>query len=305
MTNIISLENWGKSFREERVGVTIGNFDGFHLGHQKLLGDFQAACDKLGVRPLVFTFNPHPELFFNPGKRHLLTSYDRKYELIRESGLRDIVEISFEDVRELSGAEFASKHLSSHPGLELLWVGHDFTFGSDKAAPAESIQGELATKLVTREPFYVGEYCVSSTLIRTLLRGGEVEKAGSLLGRNFSILGKVFHGKKLGRKIGFPTINLNIAYPSCLPAFGVYLVTCDVNGMAKRGVMNVGVNPSVSKGDDVKWEVHLLDFDGDLYGAEVEIHFQRFIRGEKKFESVDELRAQIQRDILSAEGEHA
>lgn len=295
---LISLEQW-LAREDGPSGVTIGNFDGVHAGHRALLGEFRTYCSDNGLRPWVFTFRPHPELYFHPERAHLLTSYERKYQLLAELGF-PVVEIDFGAVRNLTGKEFAAQKLLSKKNLRLLWVGHDFKFGSDKQDPEKCLEG--STVLCKRsKPFNIGPDTVSSTLIRKLLAMGNVKKANKLLCSNFSVQGLVERGKQLGRQLGFPTINARIDYPCCQPAFGVYSAFCLAEGERRKAVVNVGRNPTVDKGEKVKWEAHLLNYQGDLYGKEVEISFVDLIRRERKFASLKQLTEQIAEDAKAAE----
>ena len=297
---ICSLKDWKNTFKYDSIGVTIGNFDGVHRGHQALLLAFKKRCEEMSITPIVFTFNPHPELYFNPNKRYLLTSYKKKYEILNDLGLKNVVEIPFSDIRELNGEGFASQFLLSHDGLKLIWIGHDFSFGCDRADP-RSVFLDKGVELDVFQAEKIDGVTVCSSLVRDELKQGNVAKAALYLGRPFSVFGQVGHGRKLGRQLGFPTMNIEIPYPSCVPAFGVYRVSCVMDGEVLNGVMNVGVNPSVVEGEEIKWEVHLLGYQGDAYHKHVEIRFEEFIRAEKKFDSLEQLKAQIKSDIEEVE----
>lgn len=295
---LISLEQW-LALVDDPAGVTIGNFDGVHAGHRALLEEFKNHCSDNGLKPWVFTFRPHPELYFHSQKAHLLTSYERKYQLLGDLGF-SVVEIDFGKVRNLTGKEFAAQNLLSKKNLGLLWVGHDFRFGSDKQDPEKCLEGS-SVLFKRSKPFIVGSDIVSSTLIRRLLALGKVREANKLLCSNFSVHGRVEKGKQLGRRLGFPTINACIDYPCCQPAFGVYSAYCFVEGERRKAVVNVGRNPTVDKGEKVKWEAHLLNYQGDLYGMKVEISFVDLIREERKFASLEQLTEQIAEDTKAAE----
>lgn len=292
---LLSLENWQTTLSQRKIGATLGNFDGLHLGHQALLEDFLKECDNQSLIPVVFTFRPHPELFFNPNRRHLLCSYKAKYELLESLGFGYIVEVDFSTVREMTGQEFAQKKLFCFEGLKLLWLGHDFTFGCDKADPAKIQHSDL--KIQKYPAFRESNETISSSLIREKLTAGELSTANKFLSRPFEVRGVIGHGKKLGRQIGYPTINVEVSKNIYAPAFGVYAVHCYIDGKKYFGAMNVGVNPSVDSGNEIKWEAHLLDFDGDLYHKEILVRFIEFIRAEKRFNSVEELKEQIKTDV--------
>lgn len=296
----ITLSDW-ENASVSKAGVTIGNFDGVHLGHRGLLGEFKQACLENGLTPHVFTFNPHPAVYFHPGKPHLLTSYRQKRELLRAMGFENIVEIDFGAVRNMTGGEFARRYLAGAKDVRLLWTGHDFTFGRDKA-PAQTCARQIPRlEIQSSKPFKIDGRVVSSSLVRKLLSEGRTELANKRLGRPFSVEGTVVRGKRMGRQIGFPTINLQMDYPCCAPRYGVYAVICEIEGEKRKGMINVGVNPTVDSEDALKWEAHLFDFDRDVYGANARIELIHFLRPEKKFGSLEELAGQIKADARAAE----
>lgn len=280
--------------------MTIGNFDGVHLGHQQLLTRFKQRCAAKDLVPAVFTFRPHPELYFNPQKNHLLTRYERKLKIIQGLGLENLVEVAFdENIRKLTGEDFAKEWLFARQGLKMLWAGHDFTFGRDKEDPAAVLARQKRdVEFKKIQAFKLDGEVVSSSLIRNALLEGSIEKANRLLGRRYSLLANVVHGKKLGRELGFPTLNLDLDYPALIPGEGVYAISCLLDGKSFQGAMNVGKNPSTDQSGGIKLEAHLFDFNEKAYGKDVEIFFESFIRDEKKFESLEQLKAQIASDVL-------
>lgn len=300
MLKVHSLENWRKTIGGAPFAVTFGNFDGVHIGHQKMLKDFIAYSKSVGATPVVFTFSPHPEVYFHPERKHLITSEGDKLSALSEVGVENLVLIDFKKIQCLTGLEFARKYIFAEAAIRLFWVGYDFTLGKDHADPLKCFSAELGEdgELKASSPFVADGVTVSSSEIRKSLSKPDLERVTRFLGRPFKVSGIVGHGKKLGRQIGFPTINLDVSYPAYVPAFGVYRVECVVAGQRFDGVMNVGVNPSVGSDISIKWEVHLLGFEGDLYHKEVSVHFMEFVRGEKKFASLDELKTQIAKDII-------
>lgn len=291
---VLSLDQW-QEIQMAPFGVTIGNFDGLHLGHQDLIKDFLSRCKQKGLEPVAFTFVPHPELYFSPEKDHLLTSYKRKRELLFNIGVTTVVEVDFGEVRNLEGEEFAKKYLLSRKQLGLLWIGHDFTFGKNKVGPsADEFSG---IELAKSAPFKKSGGIVSSSRIRALVRLGDMEGAKELLGRPFCVEGEVRHGKKLGRKIGFPTANIFPGKNIITPRLGVYIAETLIDDSWRPALLNVGRNPSVEAGQDIKWEAHVLDFSGDLYGKTLMIRLNKFQRAEKKFKDTQELAAQIKTDL--------
>lgn len=292
-----SFDKFKSIIGDKNFGVSIGNFDGVHLGHQNLLKKFIEECRKKSLTSVVYTFTPHPALYFDPAKNHLITSYAKKVALIKELGVEHVVELEFnKNLQNMTAREFAQSNLLCFKGLKLLWVGHDFTFGKDKKDPKwiEALKQDI--QFERHSAFQVNHETVSSSLIRNYLMEGNIVLANKLLGREFSILGEVIKGKQLGRELGFPTLNIMPVYPFLIPALGVYKVRCKVDSEIYLGLMNLGRNPTVDSDGKIKIEVHLLDFDQNVYGKEVEVIVDDYIREERKFDKIDELKLQIKQD---------
>tara|TARA_Y100001936_G_scaffold252650_1_gene313307 strand:+ start:10473 stop:11375 length:903 start_codon:yes stop_codon:yes gene_type:complete len=292
-----SFEEFKSIIGDNKFGVSIGNFDGVHLGHQNLLGEFLAECGKKSLASVVYTFTPHPALYFDPAKNHLITSYKKKVALIKELGVDYVVELEFnKDLQNMTAKEFSQSNLLCFKSLKLLWVGHDFTFGKDKKDPKWIEELKQDVQFKRHSAFQVNHETVSSSLIRNYLMEGSIALANTLLGREFSIVGEVVKGKQLGRELGFPTLNIMPEYPFLIPALGVYKVRCKIDSEIYLGLMNLGRNPSVDSDGKIKIEVHLLDFARDVYGEEVEVIVDDYIREERKFDNIEELKLQIKRD---------
>ncbi|MBC77370.1 MAG: hypothetical protein CME64_15300 [Halobacteriovoraceae bacterium] len=294
---MISFKDFEPAIGDKEFGVSIGNFDGVHLGHQNLLKGFLSECKNRSIASVVFTFTPHPALYFDPAKHHLLTSYRKKCQMIKELGVDFVVELAFDKkLQEMTGKEFSEKMLLSYKNLKLLWVGHDFKFGKDKEDPMWIGELDRDLKFQRFPAFQCEKETVSSSLIRNYLMEGNVVAANRFLGRSFSIEGMVVEGKKLGRKLGFPTMNVNPNYPFLIPALGVYKVRCILKGKTYEGLMNLGRNPSIDFDDRIKIEVHLLKFSEDVYGEYVEVLVDDYVREERKFDDLEDLKAQITLD---------
>lgn len=285
------------------TAICIGNFDGLHRGHRKLLDEFIRRARSLNLKPILITFRPHPYLYFYPDQRYLLSDYSKKIELIRS--VYPQVEINItefnKDLQTMNAKEYVKNILlEKHPAL--VCVGYDLQLGSDKVFARDVIPEVLNDcEVLEIQPVKEGDEIISSSLIRKFLKEGEVSKVQSFLMRDFSIIGKVGTGKKLGRTIGFPTLNIEIDKNIVSPRFGVYAVEIVLNNEKFFGIMNIGKNPTVSDNNNLKVEVHVLDFNRDVYGEIVEVRFKKFIRDEKKFNGIDVLKEQITKDVKVVE----
>lgn len=285
--------------------LTIGNFDGVHVGHKRLLGQTAEIARRNAGTSIAMTFWPHPAVFFAPHRRlQYLTEPSVKCALMEEAGIDVTLIVSFNrDFARIEPEGFVRDILVGTLRAREIVVGFNFRFGKDKAGDARFLEEE-ASRLGCRThvigPFYIGAEVISSSRIRSLLREGEVEKAARLLGREYGVQGEVVHGGHRGAGLGFPTANVRPGN-LILPARGVYVARIVVEGEVHPGVVNVGVNPTFG-GDALSVEAHLFDFNRDLYGARIEVRFCRRLRDERKFSSVEELVDQIRRDVEAARG---
>jgi riboflavin kinase/FMN adenylyltransferase len=284
--------------------VTLGNFDGVHLGHQKIFNRAKEEAARLGGEAVVITFEPHPLKVLAP--RHcppLLTPFRKKMILIEESGMDVVLCIEFTPAfSKTSPLDFVKNVLVDKVGARKIIVGYNYHFGRAKEGNAEALKSmgklfNVAVEVV--QPLKVGDTVVSSSKVRELIQAGKVEEASKLLGRDYLMVGKVVVGAKRGHALlGFPTANLEIS-DELHPQPGVYAVQVIWNHRSFHGVANVGSNPTFETGSPskVSVEVHILDFDREIYGEEIQVNFRRRIRDEVRFDSVDQLIAQIKKDI--------
>jgi riboflavin kinase/FMN adenylyltransferase len=286
------------------VVLAIGVFDGVHLGHRAVIQRALMDAATLGGTAVVATFDPHPAKILRPEKApHLLTSTPHKLRIIRSLGAQHVLTLPF--TPEFAGTEPAHfvRALAGACSLREICVGHEWAFGKNRAgnlALLDRLGHEFGFDEVGVPAVEVEGEVVSSTAIRAAIEQGNLAKAARLLGREYSILGTVKRGDQLGRKLGFPTANV-AAHNEQFPPNGVYAVDVLLNGGARRGVANIGVRPTIEDASGERaLEVHVLDFSGDLYGTDIEITFRRFIRGERKFPSLDALRTQISTDATDA-----
>ncbi len=282
--------------------LTIGNFDGVHLGHRALLAELKARARDLALPATVLTFEPHPRELFAPQQAPArLASLRDKLELLAECGVDRVHVCRFNHkLAALSAVQFVEQILLGGLGVRHLIIGDDFRFGKGRGGDFALLQQQGQAHGFAVEAMHTvdfGGLRVSSSAVREALALGNIEHAEELLGRAFVIAGRVMDGRKIGRTIGFPTANIQVRRQR-LPLSGVFAVT--VSGVDARplpGAANIGVRPTLAEGLKPVLEVHLLDFDRDIYGKHVDVNFMHKLRAEAKFASLDELQAQISRDV--------
>lgn len=277
--------------------LAIGNFDGLHLGHRALLAKAVDIAKAQGLRPSVMTFEPHPREFFTPQNAPArLSSLREKLEYFKEAGITDVFVLRFNQAfSEITAQDFMHQVLCASLNANTILVGGDFCFGAKRKGTVQ----DLITadfELIDFPEVKVGDVRVSSTLVRNALAGGDFVQAERLLNRPYSISGKVVHGAKRGRQLGYPTANVHMRHER--PAFtGVYAVKLG----GRNGVANLGVRPTIGGIPKLMLEVYIFDFNGDLYDQHVHVQFFHKIRDEIKFDGLDALKAQIARDVDSAQ----
>ncbi|MBD5343211.1 MAG: riboflavin biosynthesis protein RibF [Bacteroides sp.] len=274
--------------------AVIGVFDGVHRGHQFLLEQLKTEAERRDYQPVALTFDRHPLELVNPGAVPArICSLQERLELLRRAEVEPIVLEFTPELRAMSAREFCA--FIRTLGVDLLLMGFNNRIGSDRKRGTELIDEPIEI-IVARE---LPEGGVSSSAVRKSVGQGDMELAAKLLGRPFVIEGKVVTGRQIGRTIGFPTANIQPSEANALmPPIGVYAGEVD----GRPAVINIGRRPTVNNGNDVTIEVHILDFQGDLYGRHLRVEFLRRLRPEMKFSGFDELKAQIQKDIDNARG---
>jgi len=281
--------------------VTLGNFDGLHIGHQVLIRNVVERAREIGGTSIVFTFHPHPLKVLSPKTcPPLISSYEEKIALFEEMGLDMLLMIPFtREIAEMDAWDFAEKVLSRTLNASEVFVGFNYRFGRNREGSVTRLR-EFGEKLGFRvrevREVTVDDEVVSSTKIRDLLKAGNVEHAARLLGRPYAITGRVVQGDRRGRTLGFPTANVDPIH-EIMPYPGVYAVRVFVDGRQYNGVANAGFRPTFDK-RDLCLEVHILDFSGDIYGREITLFLVSKIRAEKRFESLEALKAQIEKDVV-------
>ncbi|TDQ19097.1 riboflavin kinase/FMN adenylyltransferase [Algoriphagus boseongensis] len=286
--------------------VTSGTFDGVHLGHQKIIQRIRDLAREIQGETVLITFWPHPRLVLYPNEHNLrlLSTFEEKANLLRQLGIDHLVTIPFTpEFSQLSSEEFIRKVLIEKIQTKVLVIGYDHRFGKNREGSFEYLQAnseEFGFKLEEISRQDVDAIGVSSTKIRKALESGDIKTATSYLGRPYELNGLVVKGQQIGRSIGFPTANIHIPNSyKLIPHDGVYAVEAKVDGVLYKAMLNIGNRPTVD-GTRKTVEAHLFDFQGDLYNKLITIYFKEFIREEKKFGSLEELKNQLTQDQKTA-----
>jgi riboflavin kinase / FMN adenylyltransferase len=294
---------------ETPVALTIGNFDGVHLGHQAMLTRLNDAANRLGLAACVMTFEPHPREFFAPDQAPTrLTSLREKLELLAKSKVDCVRVYRFNyDFAKISPEEFITRILNKELSVRWLLVGDDFRFGARRAgdfAMLQALSAQNGFEVAEMPSIVVDAQRVSSTGVRQALASGNLNVAKQLLGRPYSISGRVIHGDKLGKKIGFATANIQLKH-NRPPLSGIFVV--DVCGISKNspsttypGVASLGVRPTVHENGQPVLEVHLFDFNQEIYGQHLQVNFLHKLRDEEKYTDLKTLTQQIEKDVAQA-----
>jgi riboflavin kinase / FMN adenylyltransferase len=287
------------------IGLTIGNFDGVHVGHRELLKKIKNECQKNKQLFVVVTFVPHPQKILQPDKeRFLINSYDKRRVLLEKLGVDILVELKFtRDFSTLKAEDFLSRFLLCYPNLKNFYLGYDFAFGANKEGDHDLVRSicrpkEISVEIQPKFEFH-GEV-ISSSLIRERLLSGKIDEVAPILDRPFYLEGVVVKGEGRGKRIGFPTANIQISPDLIIPHKGVYVTRTIYKGMTYKSVTNIGSNPTFKTSEILNIETNLFDFDSDIYGEMLEIEFFHKLRDEKKFQTVNDLIAQIKSDVVSA-----
>ena len=276
--------------------ATIGFFDGVHRGHRFLFAQLHEHAKHHQLTPAIYTFDRHPKELLTGQAPAMLTTHDERKALLQNYG--EVHFLDFAAVQQLTAEQFMC-YLKEQEGVETLLMGYDHHFGSDRLKgfhEYEKIAHKIGLHIERAHECLVDGVPVSSSRIRKLMAAAQIDQVNRLLGYTYSVLGVVEHGNAIGAMLGFPTANIRLDSAKQLPAVGVYSVVAQVNGVEYKALANIGTNPTVGN-DHMSLEVHLLDFQGDLYDQSLSISFLHFLREEKKFDSLDELKSQIAEDV--------
>lgn len=284
--------------------LTIGTFDGVHLGHQRIIQQLNEEAQKHGGESVLFTFYPHPRMVLFPDSHglKLLQTQVEKIEKLERMGLQNVIVHPFtKEFSRLTAVEFVRDYLVNKLNVKTIVIGYDHQFGKNREGSLELLKdlGPVYDfNVIEIAAQDIDDVNVSSTKIRNALSAGNIETANLFLGAPFELNGTVIPGKQVGRKIGFPTANMDLGSSvKIIPAAGVYLVRNVLQNRAEYfGMMNIGVNPTVRDTDEVSIEVNLLDFSGNLYGQELQVKALTRLRDELKFNSLEDLKIQLSKD---------
>lgn len=297
MTIIKSLD---EVINVENTVVTIGNFDGIHKGHIKLIKEAVKEAKMKNYKSVVFTFENHPMRYFRADSiKHIITN-EEKIKIFKGLGVDIVFMIPFDEyMTKISATDFVKTILHEKLKCKMVIVGHDFTFARNKEGNAsllESLGENYNMKVKVIEPIKIKGRRVSSSYIRNLINDGNVSEIKDFLGRNYFLEGEVIHARKIGRTIGFPTANLKAEDKLIVPKNGIYAVKVYIKNKVYYGATNIGYNPTVN-GKSLSIETNIIDFDEEIYGQVIKVEFLDRIRDEKKFNSLDELKSQLRKDV--------
>jgi riboflavin kinase/FMN adenylyltransferase len=283
--------------------IAIGNFDGLHLGHQKVINEAKQKAKKYKLPFGVMTFEPVPMMFFSKIKKdHRINSLQQKKEQFKKLKLDFLIIIKFnKKFSSLTAEEFIRKIIYKKTKCKYLYVSKNFKFGFKRKGNIQTLkkfENKFNYKNIITKPYKKNNKTISSTFIRNKIRAGNVELANKLLNRNWCVAGKVIKGKKRGRKIGFPTCNVNLNN-YVIPKLGVYAVRVNTNNFNKNGVANIGYRPTFN-GQNLLLETNIFGINKNLYNKVINVSFKKFIRKEKKFKNFEYLKKQIRLDIKQA-----
>ena len=297
--------NFNINLKDKNSIILIGNFDGLHSGHQKLFKQAQKFKKKMNLRLGVITFDPIPKMFFNKKiKNYRISNFEQKISYFENFGVDFLINKSFnKKFSKITSHNFIENILCKRLKLKYIFVSNNFRFGYKREGNVKLLknyQEKYKFKLINPKPLKKKNKIISSTLIRKLLQRGNLNIANKILKRHWSIEGIVEKGRMMGKKIGFPTCNIDIKN-YIIAKIGVYAVKVKINntGKAYKGIANLGYRPTFNQ-KKILLEVNLFNFSGNLYNKKLSVEFLKFIRGEKKFNGVNDLRNQIKRDLVIA-----
>lgn len=284
------------------LALSLGMFDGVHLGHLSIINKLNEIAEKEHLESAILSFWPHPRKFLNPDDDvKMLNTLEEKLELLEKSGIKNIFLKTFdEEFRNLTGTEFCEKILVNKLNVKHIIIGYDHTFGKNKSGNFEllrSLSNELGFQVNQLEAVQKNDFNISSTKIRIALSEGRINDANQMLGYNYPLTGKVIHGKKLGRTIGYPTANIEVPINKLLPKKGAYIVEVWIDNQFYKGMLSIGTNPTIDdKNQSLHTEVYILDFDQDIYDKEITIKFRDYLHDEIKFEGLEKLIERLDED---------
>jgi riboflavin kinase/FMN adenylyltransferase len=290
---------------DEKLCLTIGNFDGIHKGHREIIKNLIQQTKTSNLKSAILSFTPHPKIYFNKQKNFMINSQSKKKEILKDLGLDYLIDLNFNDkFTQLSHNEFEDKILLEKLNSKRILIGKDFQYGNQRKGNIDTLKIFCEKNKIELEEIGLilndhNSNKISSSAIRENLKSGKFELANKDLERNFSVAGKVIKGDQRGRTIGIPTANLEYPLNTITIPYGVYAVETLIEGNTYFGIVNFGIRPTFNKDKPIV-EAYLFDFDNDIYDKNIEILFHKQIRQEKKFNDIKELLNQIKIDIAEA-----
>lgn len=286
------------------LALTIGNFDGIHLGHKEIISEVKRIAKNENLQSALLTFEPHPDSFFNQNLKNdfRLQNLGQKLKTLQNEEINYAIILNFnQSLANLSAQDFIEKYLVNSMNVKHLIIGYDFSFGKNRQGNVALLEenakkfGYKITKIAAKKS---NEEIVSSSKIRNFIKSGNIRKANELLGQNFSVNGDVTFGKKIARQIGFMTANIRAKSGIIQPKFGVYKALVRIKNSSQKlpAILNFGIKPTLFDEKEPIFEVHIFNFNDEIYGQKIEIELTDFIREEKKFASIEELKQQIIQD---------
>ena len=291
----------GSDFKLQDTVVTLGKFDGLHLGHRELVDE---VLKSEGLTKVLFTFDVNPISILRDKEFKLIETGDERTKILKNFGLDYIIDYPFtKETISTTADEFIDKIIVGKLGAKKLVVGTDFKFGKDRLGDVSLLEKRskdcgYELRVIEKKKMYGEE--ISSTRIRNLIKEGKIKTANELLGRHFSFSGEIVHGNHLGHTVGMPTINIRPDEDKLLPPFGVYASDTELDGRIYRGITNIGVKPTISKNNPAGVETWLFGLDEDVYGHYAKVNLLDFIRPEMKFDSLEDVKKQVNIDVIKA-----
>ncbi len=290
--------------RDENTVLTVGTFDGVHLGHRVIIRQLLQISDNENLRPVLITIDPHPKIVLKSDGRpplYLLTDIEERLSLFEDIGLKNVLIIPFSyEFSRIKPEDFINDYLLGKVGMKKMLIGYDHLFGKNREGGFDLLQQlkiKLGFDIEKINPFSSGDRIVSSSKIRNAVKNGEMAKAAEMLGYNYIVSGEVVQGDRRGRQLEFHTANIRPANEhKLLPGNGVYFVSAFINEKKYYGMANIGFRPTFKEDSEPLLEVHFFDFNSDIYGLKLSVSFIKFIRNEEKFDSVEALRTQLHMD---------
>ena len=290
---------------KDELFLTIGNFDGIHKGHEDVLNNLISDANSSNTKTAILSFNPHPKIFFNNEKNFLINSKNKKISILQNFKIDYLIDLKFDDsLTQLSFNQFEQDILLNKLNIKKLYLGKDFRYGNQRKGSLNTLRKLCDSSNINLEELHllndkISNEKISSSKIRELLKNGEIKKANNYLHQKFSISGQVILGDQRGRTIGIPTANISFPESIIQIPYGVYAIKIKILKNHYFGIANFGMRPTFNKTTSIL-EVHIFDFDEDIYGNDIEVIFFEKIRNEQKFDGIKELLKQISLDITVA-----